>query len=75
MQLIHRLFFSNNSWATILVGNNTGGMKDTQDCINFCAEKGIQPDTEMVGSPDRSVMNDDDIIDAVMKEGRKLSQG
>ena len=31
-------------------GNNTGGMKDTQDCINFCAEKGILPDTEMVGS-------------------------
>ena len=26
-----------------------GGMRDTQDCIDFCAKKGIQPDTELVG--------------------------
>ena len=25
-----------------------GGMRDTQDCIDFCAKKGIQPDTELV---------------------------
>jgi len=31
-----------------LSGSLIGGMRDTQDCINFCAEKGIQPDTEMV---------------------------
>ena len=23
-------------------------MRDTQDCIDFCAKKGIQPDTELV---------------------------
>merc|ERR1719184_694358 len=31
-----------------LSGSLIGGMRDTQDCINFCAAKGIQPDTEMV---------------------------
>ena len=32
-----------------LSGSMIGGMKDTQDCIDFCAAKGIQPDTELVG--------------------------
>merc|ERR1711936_804973 len=31
-----------------LSGSLIGGMRDTQDCINFCAAKGIQPDTELV---------------------------
>ena len=36
-----------------------GGMRDTQDCIDFCAKKGIQPDTELVGLKldDRDVVN------------------
>ena len=25
-----------------------GGMRDTQECIDFCAMKGIQPETELV---------------------------
>merc|ERR1712183_1052705 len=31
-----------------LSGSLIGGMRDTQDCIDFCAAKGIQPDTELV---------------------------
>merc|ERR1711936_172868 len=31
-----------------LSGSLIGGMRDTQDCIDFCAKKGIQPDTELV---------------------------
>ena len=30
-------------------GSLIGGMKDTQDCIDFCAERGILPATELVG--------------------------
>ena len=36
-------------------------MRDTQDCINFCAKKGIQPDTELVGLK----LDDPDVEDDV----------
>ena len=50
-------------WAFQFLNENLieGGMRDTQDCIDFCAKKGIQPDTELVGIKldDRDVVNGD----------------
>lgn len=31
-----------------LSGSLIGGMRDTQDCINFCAARGILPATQLV---------------------------
>ena len=36
-------------------------MRDTQDCIDFCAKKGIQPDTELV----KLKLDDPDVEDDV----------
>ena len=32
---------------TAIAGSVTGGMAATQECIDFCAEKGIEPEIEL----------------------------
>ena len=31
-----------------IAGSVTGGMAATQECIDFCAEKGVEPEIELV---------------------------
>jgi alcohol dehydrogenase (NADP+) len=35
-----------------LTGSGTGGIQETQDMLNFCAEKGITCDIEMINIQD-----------------------
>jgi uncharacterized zinc-type alcohol dehydrogenase-like protein len=49
---------------TALAGSNIGSIKETQEMLDFCAEKGIAPETELISADrineayDRTVAGD-----------------
>jgi len=38
--------------GTAVAGSLIGGMKSTQECVDFCAAKNIYPDCEMIEAKD-----------------------
>ena len=50
----------------ILAGSNIGGIRETQEMLDFCAEHGVRPQVEVIGGEDITSAYDK-VVDAQVR--------